>query len=324
MASILVVDDDASVRSTLALLLRTRGHQAREADGVAAALRGLAGSAPDIVVTDLQMPDGGGLEVVRAARARRSDTGVIVLTAYAGWESAKEAMRLGALDYFEKGNDPGELLQRIETALAERGRCAPELAVLDGERRQLTVLFADLRGSMEVLTGFALDAARRILDGVLEVMIDAVHQEGGLVNQVMGDGVMALFGLRPTVADHAARAVRAAARMQQAIGTAPAGPSGAGGAVLEIRVGINSGEVLVRAIGSDVRRELTAVGRAVHVAARLEQLARPGTTLVSAETLRLAGEGLGGRPVGRLPIRGLPDGIEAWEMPDRIPVGGRR
>src|ERR671919_3136035 len=104
MASILVVDDDVSVRRTTALLLRIRGHQVSEADGVASAVRELSQAAPDFVVTDLKMPDGGGLEVVRAARARRPDAGVIGLTAYAGWESAKEAMRLGALGDFEKGN----------------------------------------------------------------------------------------------------------------------------------------------------------------------------------------------------------------------------
>jgi class 3 adenylate cyclase len=314
MASILVVDDDVSVRSTMALLFRTRGHHVWEADGVVSALRELSRAAPDFVVTDLRMADGGGLEVVRAARVRRPDAGVIVLTAYAGWESAKEAMRLGALDYFEKGNDPAQLFRRIDAALAERGRRALDLASLDGDHRRLTVLFADLRESMELLTALELEPARRILDDVLELMIDSVHRYSGTVNQVMGDGIMALFGAPLACQDHAACACRAAVRMQRAVAAYAGARGEARDIALEIRVGINSGDVLVRAIGSDVRRELTAVGQPVHVAARLERLARPGRILVSGDTLRLAGGGIAARPVGRLPIKGLSQGVEAWEL----------
>src|SRR5262247_2762386 len=99
MASILLVDDEPSARSTMALLLRKRGHRVREA-AVMSAIEALDREPFDLVLTDLRMPDGGGLDVLRAARTRRADALVILLTAYAGWDSAKEAMRLGALDYF--------------------------------------------------------------------------------------------------------------------------------------------------------------------------------------------------------------------------------
>src|SRR5262245_14282766 len=119
MATILVVDDESSARTTLALLLRKRSHRVAEADGVATAVKTLADEAFDVIVTDLRMPDGDGLEVLRAARIHCPDADVILLTAYAGWESAKEAIRLGACDYFEKGREPDELLHRIDRALAE-------------------------------------------------------------------------------------------------------------------------------------------------------------------------------------------------------------
>jgi len=120
MAHLLVVDDETSARTTLALLLRKRGHRVVEADGVTAATKGLAEEVFDLVVTDLRMPDGDGLDVLRAAKVHAPETEVILLTAYAEWKSAKEAIRLGALDYFEKGQEPDELYHRIDKALAGR------------------------------------------------------------------------------------------------------------------------------------------------------------------------------------------------------------
>jgi len=120
MARLLVVDDEPSARSTLALLLRRRGHHVIEADGVTTATKHLAEEVFDLVVTDLRMPDGDGLDVLRAAKDHAAATEVILLTAYAEWKSAKEAIRLGALDYFEKGQEPDELYHRIDNALAAR------------------------------------------------------------------------------------------------------------------------------------------------------------------------------------------------------------
>ena len=120
MATILLVDDEPSARTTMALLLRRRGHRVIEAADVSAATKALADTAFEVVVTDLRMPDGDGLDVLRAAKAHCPEADVILLTAYAGWESAKEAIRLGAFDYFEKGREPDELLHRIERAVEDK------------------------------------------------------------------------------------------------------------------------------------------------------------------------------------------------------------
>jgi DNA-binding NtrC family response regulator len=120
MAHLLIVDDEPAARSTLALLLRKRGHQVAEAEDVTTATKRLGEEVFDLVVTDLRMPDGDGLDVLRAAKGHAADTEVILLTAYAEWKSAKEAIRLGALDYFEKGQEPDELYHRIDKALAGR------------------------------------------------------------------------------------------------------------------------------------------------------------------------------------------------------------
>ncbi len=119
MTTILVVDDELSARTTLALLLRKRGHRVLQAEGATTAIETLAEEAVDLVVTDLRMPDGNGLDVLRAVKTHRPDAAVILLTAFAGWETAKEAIQRGALDYFEKGHDPDELLHRIDKALEE-------------------------------------------------------------------------------------------------------------------------------------------------------------------------------------------------------------
>ena len=120
MATILLVDDEPSARATMALLLKRRGHRVSEAADVSAAAKALADTAFEMVLTDLRMPDGDGLDVLRAAKAHCPEADVILLTAYAGWESAKEAIRLGAFDYFEKGREPDELLHRIERAVADK------------------------------------------------------------------------------------------------------------------------------------------------------------------------------------------------------------
>jgi two-component system response regulator HydG len=121
MADILIVDDEPAARTTLGILLRKRGHRVVQAEGAKVAAKTLAEMAFDLVVTDLRMPDGDGLEVLRAARGHCPEASVILLTAYAGWESAKEAMRLGAFDYFEKGKEPDEFLHRVDKALEETG-----------------------------------------------------------------------------------------------------------------------------------------------------------------------------------------------------------
>ena len=137
MASILLVDDEESPRATLGLLLKQAGHDVVQADGAAAAAEALAAAAFDLVITDLRMPGGDGLEVVRRTRGTRPDAEVIVLTAYAGWESAREAMRLGAFYYSEKGREPDELFHRIDQALEKNARRRENEILRDQEARHL-------------------------------------------------------------------------------------------------------------------------------------------------------------------------------------------
>src|SRR5262249_16077571 len=156
-------------------------------------------------------------------------------------------------------------------------------AALEGERKQVTVLFADLKGSMELLAARDHEEARRILDRVLERMMEAVHRYEGTVNQVMGDGIMALFGAPLAHEDHAVRACYAALRMQESVKRYAEGVQRASGVPIQIRVGLNSGDVVVRSIGSDLHMDYTAVGQTTHLAARMEQMAMAGSILLPAE-----------------------------------------
>ncbi|MFQ5850761.1 MAG: AAA family ATPase [Candidatus Binatia bacterium] len=208
---------------------------------------------------------------------------------------------------------PKHLSERI---LASKGS-------LEGERKQVTVLFADLKGSMELLAERDPEEARKLLDPVLECMIEAVHRYEGTVNQVMGDGIMALFGAPLAHEDHAVRASYAALRMKESIRRYTEDMRRSYGIAVQIRVGLNSGEVVVRALANDLRMDYTAVGQTTHLAARMEQLATPGSTLLTAETLRLAEGFVEVKPLGPIPVKGMEAPIEVYEITGAGPVRRR-
>src|SRR5262245_22500867 len=194
---------------------------------------------------------------------------------------------------------------------------------LEGERKQVTVLFADLKGSMELLADRDPEDARRILDPALEHMMGAVHRYEGTVNQVMGDGILALFGAPLAHEDHAARACYAALAMQDAIRREAEATLRMHGITLQIRVGLNSGEVLVRTIGNDLHMDYSAVGQTVHLAARMEQLPPPGRIWQTAETFRLVDGLVQVTSRGLVPIKGLSNPVEVFELTGVNAVRGR-
>src|SRR5262249_53756469 len=183
-----------------------------------------------------------------------------------------------------------------------------------GERKQVTVLFADLKGSMELLADRDPEDARKILDPVLKHMMDAVHHYEGTVNQVMGDGIMALFGAPLAHEDHAVRACYAALRMQKSVKNYAEGAWRSQGVRVQIRVGLNSGEVVVRSIGSDLHMDYTALGQTTHLASRMEQMADPGVILLTPDTLHLAEGFVQAQSLGTVPVKGLTTPAEIFEL----------
>jgi class 3 adenylate cyclase/tetratricopeptide (TPR) repeat protein len=187
-------------------------------------------------------------------------------------------------------------------------------SALEGERKQVTVLFADMKGSMELLADRDPEEARKILDPVLERMMEAVHRYEGTVNQVMGDGIMGLFGAPLAHEDHAVRACYAAFRIREAIARYGEEIQRQGDPPVQIRVGLNSGEVVVRSIGTDLRMDYTAVGQTAHLAGRMEQIARPGSILLTRETLRLVEGYVHVKSLGSVPVKGLDAPVEIYEL----------
>jgi len=195
---------------------------------------------------------------------------------------------------------PRYLAEKILTARAE----------VDGERKQVSVLFADITGSLELISGQDPESAQAILNPVLEQMIEAVHFYEGTVNRLLGDGIMAIFGAPLAHEDHAVRACYAALMIQESA----AEQAGRAEQPLKIRVGINSGEIVVCAISKDLDMEYTVVGETAHLAARMEQMAQPGSILTTARTVRLAEGYIIARPLGPQPIKGLAAPEEVYEL----------
>jgi class 3 adenylate cyclase/tetratricopeptide (TPR) repeat protein len=185
---------------------------------------------------------------------------------------------------------------------------------LTGERKQVTVLFADLKDSTELIRGLDPEAAQQLLDPAIHHMMDAVHRFEGTVNQVLGDGIMALFGAPIAHEDHALRACYAALAMQAAMRAYTEEVRRSRGLELRMRVGLNSGEVVVRAIGNDLHMDYSAVGETTVLAARMEQTATPGSIRLSAATLRLVEGLVQVTALGPVPVKGLAEPVEVFEL----------
>jgi class 3 adenylate cyclase/tetratricopeptide (TPR) repeat protein len=189
--------------------------------------------------------------------------------------------------------------------LAERILASRE--ALEGERKQVTVLFADVVGSTQLIEGMDPELAAAQLSPALQAMMTAVHRYEGTVNKVQGDGIMALFGAPLAHEDHALRACLAALAMQEAIQQHLVGDLG-------IRVGLHSGEVVVRSIGNDLSMDYDAIGPTVHLAGRMEQMAAPGTIKLTRDTHRLVEGFVRVNPLGPTPVKGMSGPIELFEL----------
>ena len=187
-------------------------------------------------------------------------------------------------------------------------------AAIEGERKKITVLFADTKGSMELLADRDPEDSRKLLDRILQYMMELVHRYEGTVNQIAGDGIMALFGAPLAHEDHAVRACYAALDMQAAMRRYAEEVRHTHGVEVQIRVGLSSGEVVVGTIRSDLRMDYSAQGKTAHLAARMEQLATPGTVRLTVDTLRLAEGYFDVKPLGLVPVKGLEQPIDIYEL----------
>jgi predicted ATPase/class 3 adenylate cyclase len=185
----------------------------------------------------------------------------------------------------------------------------------DGERKTITALFADIKGSMDLLEDLDPEEARRIVDPALTLMMAAVHRYEGYVAQSLGDGIFALFGAPIAHEDHPQRALYAALRMQDALRRYAETLRREHGVNLEIRVGVNTGEVVLRSIRTDdLHTDYVPIGHATSLAARLQSLASGGAIVVSAPTYRLTEGFFTFIPLGTAQIKGVSEPVEIYEV----------
>ena len=217
------------------------------------------------------------------------------------------------------------------------GRILAEQAAMEsrgsanGERKTITALFADLKGSTALIEGLDPEDARAIIDPALQLMMDAVHQYDGYVAQALGDGIFALFGAPLAHEDHPQRALYAGLRMQEAMRRYADTLRAKGHPPLLMRVGINTGEVVVRSIRKDdLHADYVPVGHSTNLAARMEQLANPGTIVVSAYTHRLTDGYFAFKDLGQTQIKGVEAPLTIYEvlgagpLRTRLQVAARR
>jgi class 3 adenylate cyclase len=197
-------------------------------------------------------------------------------------------------------------------------------AVPDGERKTVTALFADIKGSMELMEDLDPEEARAIIDPALKLMIDAVHRYGGYIVQSTGDGIFALFGAPVAHEDHPQRALYAALRMQEEMRRYGDRMRTQGQTPLQVRVGVNTGEVVVRSIqtGAD-HTEYTPIGHSTGLAARLQTLATPGTTMISGATRRLVEGFFQLKSFGATRLKGVTEQVEVYEVTGLGPLRTR-
>ncbi len=204
------------------------------------------------------------------------------------------------------------------TERALRGKAA-----IEGERKQVTILFADLKGSTEFIELMDAEDADRLLRLAVEGMMAAVHRFEGTVNKVLGDGIMAIFGAPLAHEDHAMRACFAALAIHADMRAIAEKARHQFGVEVQVRIGINSGDVIVRAIHNDLTMDYDAIGPTVHLAARMEQMAVPGTTRITEVSHRLAEGFVEVTPLGPIPIKGVSAPIDVFELTGAVEVRSR-
>lgn len=347
---ILVVDDEQPIRQVCERALRRDGNEVLSCASAKEASERL-GEGWDLVLSDVTMPGGmDGHELLRRAR-QESGADVILMTGYPGLDSAIAALKGGGYDYLikpfgidallgavrrcqEKRELSRELarekklreeLERTRRAQQAFGQFAtPEVArfVLErpedflkrGERRTVTTLFVDVRGFTSFAERVQPEEAVLSLNEVMELVIAAVHAEGGIVNKFLGDGLMAVFGAPLPHADHAGAAARAALKARAAVENLARERRGLCLEFLRFGFGINTGEAVAGCFGTMERAEYTVIGHAVNVAARLEGSAKAGQILIGPATAELLGERfLVGRGVA-LDLAGLSESLRAAEL----------
>ena len=334
-ARLLVADDNKVNRLLLARSLELQGHRVALAENGRVALEMLAGEAFDLLLLDIAMPEMDGFQVLERLKGdlKLRDVPVIVTSAVEGLDSVVRCIELGAEDYLPKPVNAVLLKARIGASLEKKRlrdqqkelvRRFATRAVADdldasgfalgGHSVQATVMFSDIRGFTAMAEQMSPEETIELLNTYYTLMFDAISGHGGVVNQIIGDGLMAIFGAPLPLADPCASAVRAAQEMVEMVGLFNLTPERAGKHKIRIGVGIASGSMIAGYTGTQDRATYTCVGDAVNLAARMEAHTKAAgcAILIDDATAQALGSMAGLTPLGGVQFKGKAGAVEIF------------
>lgn len=336
-ARLLVADDNKVNRLLLARNLELQGHRVALAENGRVTLEKLRQEPFDLVLLDMEMPEMTGFEVLEHLQADPAlrDLPVIVTSSLEGEAHVVRCLQLGAEDVLTKPVNPVILRARIGSSLEKKrlrdqqkalisrftaSEVAEDLQAsgfsLRARRLEVTVLFVDIRGFTTLAEQQAPEETIDLLNTYYTLMFEAITAQGGVVNQIVGDGLMALFGAPRPLDDAALCAGRCALDMLDMIDLLNADRSAAGQIALHIGVGIATGTVIAGYTGTQHRAVYTCIGDTVNVAARLEAHTRvvEREVLVDKATAEMLSGALGVEPVGSVLLRGKRNPVETFAL----------
>ncbi len=338
---ILLVDDNRVNRLLLARHVSQLGHQVDSAENGRMALQMLRQKSYDLLLLDIGMPEMDGFEVLAQLRGDPALLGVpvIVTSSLEGLESVVRCIELGAEDYLSKPVNPVLLKARIHASLEKKRlrdlqrdlirrfatlEVAQDLAssgfALGGRRVRATVMFCDIRGFTGMVEQQTPEEVIELLNTFYTLMFDAISGCGGVVNQMIGDGLMAIFGAPQALRDHGACAVAAAREMVLMMAQFSAEQEAAGRAPVRIGIGIATGDMVAGYTGTEARATYTCIGDTVNLAARLEahtKLAQRAILIDAATQEALddaALQGLGIEPLGMVHFKGKAEAVPVFAV----------
>ena len=341
-ARLLVADDNKVNRLLLTRSLELQGHTVASAPNGRVALEMLRDGAFDLLLLDMEMPEMNGFEVLEQLFADRAlrDLPVIVTSSLEGLDHVVRCIELGAEDYLPKPVNAVLLKARIGASLEKKrlrdqqkelvrrfatSEVAQDLQQsgfsLAGRRVHGSVMFCDIRNFTALVESQPPEETIELLNTFYTLMFDAISGNGGVVNQMIGDGLMAIFGAPLPLADHAGAAVRAALEMVELIDLLGVERAEAGRAPIRVGIGVATGEMVAGYTGTQQRATYTCIGDTVNLAARLEAHTKVAlrAILVDAETCAALGDRIATERLGPVAFRGKALPVEVFAVPCGAP-----
>ena len=340
-AQLLVVDDNKVNRLLLSRNLELMGHRVTMAENGRVALATLRHGGCDLVLLDIEMPEMDGFQVLEQIRGdlQLRDVPVLVTSSVEGLDNVVRCIELGAEDYLPKPINPVLLKARIGASLEKkrlrdqqkelvRRFATPEVAqdlqrsgfALGGKRVSGSVLFSDIRGFTSLAESQPPEETIELLNTYYTLMFDAISGHGGIVSQIAGDGLMAIFGAPLPLADHCDAAVRTALEMIELIELFNAERAAAGKPAIRIGVGIASGEMVAGYTGTNERATYTCIGDTVNLASRLETHTKEAGRAVLIDAATRAGlrTAVGVEPPGAVTVRGKTQAVDVFAVVSEV------